>query len=1093
MQTDDRDREESGPGPGPGQKTKSKPRLVACRECHRSKLKCDRTYPCKSCIKTDRHTIIPTAALIYVPMVPALTNHSPVAYLTQHASGTLVATKRQKSAIEASQLREKTATMAERIRALEGALATAHAKTSNETHPLLVNTDVEDRIDRDMGSGGDSDVIDAFGTLSIGQDGRSKYHNQSAGADYFAEAESPDVPTAGALAFPPDASYLPSSIMQLAALFPFGPAENDDSPCKKADLVEHLPTAEEAWRISGIFFEHGEWLFDAVSRTEFTQEIFPVIYIPDPDLDLDPGPNPSDLDGSHPHQQPYPHFDNHSPYNPQFTHVRFPENAAFTTAALSSLNTFPPRSTPSQPFPAAISQPSSASAAQSQFPAYNQPPTFPGQHAPQSSSNAAPFPAPHATMTSSTELSHLIPSPSPPLATLSLFFIMLALGTLLDTSVPYDIRATEPWYQLARAAFCLGEGNGGGGGGGGHGGVEGGARGCMESLHFQIIYLYMTDRQTVEHRWLNMGLLAKLTYSTGLHRDNSPWIRDNPQEIERRRKLFWEIYAYDAWISFIMGRPPSFNLTHIQCPLPREQSPYVNENGIAESSFHTIWKYTYRTQCLVSVVEEAFGAKSPSYATILKLDRKIRDFEIPASLQPVGGSRGTGGVVVDGMGMNSMNMNMGMGIGAGMRVGLGLEMQRYMLFCERETSLLYLHRTFFAQAVCDCPDNPLESKYATSVSATYRRTHDATVRHPELAARFWFFWSNLFSAAIVLGSIVTRSPACQLSASAMTELDLACNLMEHRAAPGRSAKAVPILRRLRDKAHNALTQLSQGGGPMDKSSPSSNNSTSTKDEEHDELAIYAGRTRFISASARSRSPTSSPQGVNARIASPRRRGSESGGPPNIRMRGRGGGGGDRRGSEPFGTVTSVGGSAGGAGAGAGAGVGAGGYADMQLQESEVFRQAHPALLEYMKGIHGYVPPPAILRSILAAREEVKDGGGSSPSASPHGNGSGSTNANGNGNGSAGASGGGGGSGVQQHSPQQQPQQPYTWPDASTGYTSQVFDPQAGGGGMYLPGMFPNPQAAMAQAAGTFVYPAELNGDRTWQQLMAQLGVMDGGP
>ena len=71
--------------------------------------------------------------------------------------------------------------------------------------------------------------------------------------------------------------------------------------------------------------------------------------------------------------------------------------------------------------------------------------------------------------------------------------------------------------------------------------------------------------------------------------------------------------------------------------------------------------------------------------------------------------------------------------------------------------LLYLHRTFFAQAVCDCPDNPLESKYATSVSATYRSaclivagTHDATVRHPELAARFWWFWSNLFSAAVSL-------------------------------------------------------------------------------------------------------------------------------------------------------------------------------------------------------------------------------------------------------------------------------------------------------------------------------------------------------
>lgn len=29
-----------------------------------------------------------------------------------------------------------------------------------------------------------------------------------------------------------------------------------------------------------------------------------------------------------------------------------------------------------------------------------------------------------------------------------------------------------------------------------------------------------------------------------LDRDSGHWIRDDPQEIQRRRKLFWEIYAY---------------------------------------------------------------------------------------------------------------------------------------------------------------------------------------------------------------------------------------------------------------------------------------------------------------------------------------------------------------------------------------------------------------------------------------------------------------------------------------------------------------------------------------------------------------------
>jgi len=38
---------------------------------------------------------------------------------------------------------------------------------------------------------------------------------------------------------------------------------------------------------------------------------------------------------------------------------------------------------------------------------------------------------------------------------LSLLFIVLALGTLLDITKPYDIRSSEPYYQLAKAAFVV--------------------------------------------------------------------------------------------------------------------------------------------------------------------------------------------------------------------------------------------------------------------------------------------------------------------------------------------------------------------------------------------------------------------------------------------------------------------------------------------------------------------------------------------------------------------------------------------------------------------------------------------------------------
>lgn len=123
-------------------------------------------------------------------------------------------------------------------------------------------------------------------------------------------------------------------------------------------------------------------------------------------------------------------------------------------------------------------------------------------------------------------------------------------------------------------------------------------------------------------------------------------------------------------------------MAHIHCRLPKDVDPVVNDQGISQPSckynfiltftffrlihffeVHTVWKYQYRTQCLIPVVEEAFGAKAPNYATILKLDRRIRDFEIPISLQ---------------LGSPADNSQRS--------VGLPLSMQKYMLFCEKETS-----------------------------------------------------------------------------------------------------------------------------------------------------------------------------------------------------------------------------------------------------------------------------------------------------------------------------------------------------------------------------------------------------------------------
>ena len=52
------------------------------------------------------------------------------------------------------------------------------------------------------------------------------------------------------------------------------------------------------------------------------------------------------------------------------------------------------------------------------------------------------------------------------------------------------------------------------------------------------------------------------------------------------------------------------------------------------------WKHRFSSQCLSIVHEQAFGARTPIYKIIQELDKKVRGFYIPPSLQVPGfGSR----------------------------------------------------------------------------------------------------------------------------------------------------------------------------------------------------------------------------------------------------------------------------------------------------------------------------------------------------------------------------------------------------------------------------------------------------------------------
>lgn len=49
-----------------------------------------------------------------------------------------------------------------------------------------------------------------------------------------------------------------------------------------------------------------------------------------------------------------------------------------------------------------------------------------------------------------------------------------------------------------------------------------------------------------------------------------------------------------------------------------------------------VWKHRFSSECMAVVHDQVFGARTPTYATILQLDRKLRAYQVPPALQIAG-------------------------------------------------------------------------------------------------------------------------------------------------------------------------------------------------------------------------------------------------------------------------------------------------------------------------------------------------------------------------------------------------------------------------------------------------------------------------
>ncbi|KAI1783785.1 hypothetical protein LXA43DRAFT_866997, partial [Ganoderma leucocontextum] len=291
--------------------------------------------------------------------------------------------------------------------------------------------------------------------------------------------------------------------------------------------------------------------------------------------------------------------------------------------------------------------------------------------------------------------------------------------------------------------------------------------------------------------------------------------------IRASRERMGELFSLEMIHCMSLGRPPSLTFGHIDCELPDDDEASIGDDG---SNLRGYWafKHSFTRDVYTIVIEGMLSAKPPSYTKVLEYDRQIRQTTLPnvrLYLRPDEANHSNPSVVL----------------------------RSFSLSHFRSITMIHTHRTFFAQALLDHPMNPLSSPTPSFLAANrcasnlLRSFLHYWNRSPEICSCFWGMWTHAFSAAVIVGSTITRSPNATMAPSALTDLDLAVDFCGVQLSP-RARQALPSLKNLKERALRAFNEYRNRHmtptldiqlriGP--------------EDQFQDELAIFGGQTRVV--------------------------------------------------------------------------------------------------------------------------------------------------------------------------------------------------------------------------------------------------------
>ncbi|TDL26879.1 hypothetical protein BD410DRAFT_835987 [Rickenella mellea] len=430
---------------------------------------------------------------------------------------------------------------------------------------------------------------------------------------------------------------------------------------------------------------------------------------------------------------------------------------------------------------------------------------------------------------------------------LGLLLMVFAMAALVDLALrPFNEEAAH-YYTLARTVVTL------------ESAAESPSLAVVQILTLMTTYCELSDSiQTMERAFSTSNFASILGATIGLHRDPARWALEDKM-IQRRRDVFWQLFTVQNWQGLASGRPMMFTLRSADCEFPVDDEETIDENGTVQMGCRR-WMYRFARDILYDVNKLSCSVGPIKYSEILELDRKVRETVIPKKLQipPAGSDWENDGPCVI--------------------------LERLLPILWVDTTMLYIHRSYFAKALLDHPTDPLKSPYASSFLSACRsslsllkiaREHYEV--SPNYMVRSWMLWKHMFSALVVVGTIVIRGPSSNMAPSALAELTSGVELFEKASQHAEWAKRThSVLISLRDKAVNAYSQYRSGDSAIGRNPVTLRiPSTSSTDAWVDELAIFGGQTRFMTRKTPSphtpsseTSFTSTPSPSSSKVASP---------------------------------------------------------------------------------------------------------------------------------------------------------------------------------------------------------------------------------